>query len=111
MESRRSQGNRTYLELMRHWNLILPGRVLRVNYEHLVEDLGASVRRILAHCGVEFDPACLAFHRSRRAINTPSSEQVRQPIFREGLSQWRHYECWLNPLRETLGDAIVRYRD
>ena len=62
---------RTYLELMRHWNLILPGRVLRVNYEHLVEDLGASVRRILAHCGVEFDPACLAFHRSRHAINTP----------------------------------------
>ncbi len=102
---------RTYLELMRHWNRVLPGRVLRVSYEDLVEDLGASVRQILAHCGLEFDPACLAFYRSRRAINTPSSEQVRQPLFREGLSQWRHYDPWLDPLRETLGDAIVRYRD
>jgi len=102
---------RTYLELMRHWNRVLPGRVLRVSYEDLVEDLGANVRQILALCGLEFDPACLAFHRSRRAINTPSSEQVRQPLFREGLSQWRHYDPWLDPLRETLGDAIVRYRD
>jgi len=102
---------RTYLELMRHWNRILSGRVLRVSYEDLVADLGASVRPILAHCGLEFDPACLAFHHNRRTINTPSSEQVRQPIFREGLSQWRQYDRWLDPLRETLGDAIVRYRD
>jgi tetratricopeptide (TPR) repeat protein len=102
---------RTYLELMRHWDRVLPGRVLRVSYEDLVDDLGASVRRILAHCGLEFDPACLEFHRSRRAINTPSSEQVRQPLFREGLSQWRHYDPWLGPLREKLGDAIGRYRD
>jgi tetratricopeptide (TPR) repeat protein len=102
---------RTYLEVMRHWDRVLPGRALRVSYEDLVEDLGASVRQILAHCGLEFDPACLAFYRSVRAINTPSSEQVRQPLFREGLSQWRHYSPWLDPLRETLGDAIVRYRD
>ncbi|MGZ5251090.1 MAG: tetratricopeptide repeat-containing sulfotransferase family protein [Caldimonas sp.] len=102
---------RTYLELMRHWNRVLPGRVLRVSYEDLVEDLGASVRRILAHCGLEFDPACLEFHGNRRAINTPSSEQVRQPLFREGLSQWRHYDPWLDPLKEMLGDAIGRYRD
>ncbi len=102
---------RTYLELMRHWDRVLPGRVLRVSYEDLVEDLGANVRRILAYCGLEYDPACLEFHRSRRAINTPSSEQVRQPLFREGLSHWRHYDPWLDPLRETLGDAISRYRD
>ncbi|HLJ06077.1 MAG TPA: sulfotransferase, partial [Acetobacteraceae bacterium] len=102
---------RTYLALMRHWNRVLPGRVLRISYEDLVEDLGASVRRILAHCGLAFDPACLDFHRSRRAINTPSSEQVRQPLFREGLSQWRHYEPWLDPLKEMLGDAICRYRE
>jgi predicted Zn-dependent protease len=102
---------RTYLELMRHWDRVLPGRVLRVSYEDLVDDLGASVRRILAHCGLEYDPACLAFHRSRRAINTPSSEQVRQPLFREGISQWRNYDPWLDPLRKTLGDAIGRYRD
>jgi tetratricopeptide (TPR) repeat protein len=102
---------RTYLELMRHWDRVLPGRVLRVSYEDLVEDLGANVRRILAYCGLEYDPACLESHRSRRAINTPSSEQVRQPLFREGLSQWRHYDSWLDPLKETLGDAISRYRD
>ncbi|MEJ0093982.1 MAG: tetratricopeptide repeat protein [Methylocella sp.] len=102
---------RTYLELMRHWDRVLPGRVLRVSYEDLVEDLGASVRRILAYCGLEYDPACLAFHRSQRAINTPSSEQVRQPLFREGISQWRNYDPWLDPLRKALGDAIVRYRD
>jgi tetratricopeptide (TPR) repeat protein len=102
---------RTYLELMRHWNRVLPGRVLRVSYEDMVDDLGASVRRILAHCGLEFDPACLEFHSNRRAINTPSSEQVRRPLFREGLSQWRHFDPWLGPLREKLGDAIGRYRD
>jgi tetratricopeptide (TPR) repeat protein len=102
---------RTYLELMRHWSRVLPGQVLRVSYEDVVDDLDASVRRILAHCGLEFDPACVAFHRSRRAVNTPSSEQVRQPIFRDGLSQWRRFDPWLDPLREALGDAIVRYRD
>lgn len=102
---------RAYLELMRHWTRVLPGRVLRVSYEDLVQDLDASVRQILAHCGLEFDPACLQFHHSRRAINTPSSEQVRQPLFREGLSGWRHYDRWLDPLRESLGDAIERYRD
>ncbi|WOJ89041.1 tetratricopeptide repeat protein [Methylocapsa polymorpha] len=102
---------RTYLELMRHWDRVLPGRVLRVSYEDLVDDLGGNVRRILAYCGLEFDPACLEFHRSRRAINTPSSEQVRQPLFREGLTQWRRYDPWLDPLREALGDAISQRRD
>jgi tetratricopeptide (TPR) repeat protein len=97
---------RAYLELMRHWDRVLPGRVLRVSYEDLVEDLDVNVRRILDHCGLDFEPACLEFHRSRRAISTPSSEQVRQPLFREGLSQWRRYEPWLGLLRETLGDAI-----
>ena len=69
------------------------------------------MRQILAHCGLEFDPACLEFHGNRRAINTPSSEQVRQPLFREGLSQLRHYDPWLDPLKEMLGDATGRYRD
>lgn len=102
---------RTYLQVMRHWDRVLPGRILRVSYEDLVEDLDTNVRRLLVHCGLEFDAACLTFHRSQRAINTPSSEQVRQPLFREGLSQWRHYEPWLSPLREILGDATARYRD
>jgi tetratricopeptide (TPR) repeat protein len=102
---------RTYLELMRHWDEILPGKVLRVHYEDLVEDLEPNVRRILGFCGLEFEPACLEFHKTARNVATASSEQVRQPLFREGLDQWRHYEPWLGPLRNTLGDALLRYRD
>jgi tetratricopeptide (TPR) repeat protein len=102
---------RVYLDLMGHWDRVLPGRVLRVGYEDLVEDIDSSVRRILDHCGLEFDPACLEFHRSRRTVNTPSSEQVRQPLFREGISQWRRFEPWLDPLKQALGDAVDRYRD
>ena len=102
---------RSYLELMRHWDEVLPGRVLRICYEDIVEDLAAGVRRLLEHCGLEFEPACLEFHRSARTVNTASSEQVRQPIYRSGLAQWRHYEPWLAPLRHALGDALVRYRE
>ena len=89
----------------------LPGRVLRVQYEDLVEDLEGQVRRLLAHCGLPFEPACLAFHETRRSVRTPSSEQVRQPLGREGLSQWTHYAPWLGPLRAALGDALTGYRD
>ena len=102
---------RTYLELMRHWDAVLPGRVLRLRYEDVVQDLEDSVRRLLEFCGLEFEPACVEFHRTERSVRTASSEQVRQPIYREGLSQWRHYEPWLAPLRETLGDALSRYRE
>ncbi len=102
---------RAYLDLMRHWDDVLPGRVLRVHYEDVVEDLDGAVRRVLRHCELPFEPACLAFHETRRSVRTPSSEQVRQPISREGLEQWRHYEPWLGPLRDTLGDALTRYRD
>lgn len=101
---------RTYLELMEHWDAALPGRVLRVQYEEVVEDLEHNVRRILGFCELPFERACIEFHRTERSILTASSEQVRQPIFREGLDQWRHYESWLGPLREALGDALVRYR-
>ena len=102
---------RTYLELMAHWQRVLPGRVLRVHYEDVVADLEANVRRILEFCGLEFEPACLEFHQTRRNIGTPSSEQVRQPIFRSGLDQWRHYEPWLEPLKDSLGDALTGYRE
>jgi tetratricopeptide (TPR) repeat protein len=101
----------TYLELMRHWDAVLPGRVLRVQYEDVVTDLEGSVRRILDHCGLEFEPSCVEFHRTERSVRTASSEQVRQPIYREALEQWRHYEPWLGPLRESLGDALTRYRE
>jgi tetratricopeptide (TPR) repeat protein len=102
---------RTYLELMRHWNAVLPGRILRVCYEDVVEDLEGNVRRILEFCGLEFEPACVEFYRTERSVRTASSEQVRQPIFRDGLSQWRNYETWLGPLKDSLDDALIRYRE
>jgi tetratricopeptide (TPR) repeat protein len=102
---------RTYLELMRHWDAVLPGRVLRVQHEDLVDDLEGNVRRLLEFCGLEFERACVEFHRTERSVRTASSEQVRQPIYREGLEQWRHYQPWLEPLREALGDALGSYRD
>jgi tetratricopeptide (TPR) repeat protein len=102
---------RTYLELMRHWQRVLPGRILRVQHEELVDDLEGQVRRILAYCELGFEPACVEFHRTERSVRTASSEQVRQPIYREGLEQWRHYEPWLGAMRDTLGDALTRYRE
>jgi tetratricopeptide (TPR) repeat protein len=101
---------RTYLDLMQHWDEALPGQVLRVSYEDVVEDLEGNVRRILKFCGLEFEQACLDFHQTERSIHTASSEQVRQPLFREGLFQWRNYEPWLQPLEDALGDALIRYR-
>jgi tetratricopeptide (TPR) repeat protein len=101
---------RTYLDLMEHWDAVLPGRVLRVQHEDVVDDLEGSVRRILDHCGLPFEDACVEFHKSKRSVRTPSSEQVRQPIFRDGLDQWKNYEAWLGPLSDALGDAKERYR-
>ena len=102
---------RTYLELMRHWNEALPGRVLEVQHEDVVADLESHVRRILDYCGLPFEPACLEFHKTQRSVRTASSEQVRQPIFREGLEQWRNYQPWLESLQMALGDALARYRE
>jgi tetratricopeptide (TPR) repeat protein len=102
---------RTYLELMRHWDRVLPGRILRIQHEDVVEDLEGNVRRILDFCGLEFEPACIEFHKTERSVRTASSEQVRQPIFREGLDQWTNFEPWLHPLKEALGDALNQYRD
>jgi tetratricopeptide (TPR) repeat protein len=102
---------RAYLDLMRHWDNVLPGRVLRVSYEDVVQDLETNVQRLLDFCGLPFDPACLEFHRTGRSVRTASSEQVRQPIFRDGIDQWRNYEPWIGSLRDALGDALTRYRE
>ena len=102
---------RTYLELMRHWDAVLPGRILRVWYEDVVENLEGNVRRILEFCGLEFEPACVEFYKTERSVSTASSEQVRRPIFLGGLFQWRNYEPWLGPLKDKLDDALIRYRD
>jgi tetratricopeptide (TPR) repeat protein len=93
---------RDYLALMDHFDQVLPGRVHRVDYETMVADTEGETRRLLAHCGLAFEPACLRFWETERAVRTASSEQVRRPIFRQGLDQWRHYEPWLTPLAEAL---------
>ena len=98
---------RTYVRLMDHWDEVLPGFVLRVMHEDVVDDLETQVRRMLDFCGLPFEENCIHFHRTERSIRTPSSEQVRQPIFREGLDRWQRYEKHLGPLRETLGAEIL----
>jgi tetratricopeptide (TPR) repeat protein len=96
---------RTYLEIMRHWDRVLPGRVLRVQHEDVVDDLEGSVRRLLDFCSLEFEPQCISFHETRRSVRTASSEQVRRGISRAGLDQWKNFEPWLGPLKEALEDA------
>jgi tetratricopeptide (TPR) repeat protein len=91
-----------YVRLMRHWEAVLPGKILRVRHEDLVTDFPLNVARIFRFCGLEPEPACFEFHRTERAVHSSSSEQVRQPISRAGLGQWRHFERWLQPLREAL---------
>lgn len=101
---------RDYVELMVHFDAVLPGRVHRVIYEDLVENTEAEIRRLLDHCGLPFEAGCLNFHQNDRAVRTVSSEQVRRPIFREGLDQWRSYEPWLGPLKHALGSALEDWR-
>jgi tetratricopeptide (TPR) repeat protein len=95
---------RDYVSLMRHFDQVLPGRVHRVHYEQLVGDLEGEVRRLLTYCGLPFEAQCLRFHETRRVVQTASSEQVRQPLYTEGLEQWRNFEPWLGELKTALGD-------
>ena len=97
---------RQYVKLMDHWDQVLPGFVLRVQHEDVVDDLEGQVRRILEFCGLPFEQACVDYHQTERSIRTPSSEQVRQPIFRTSLEQWRNYEPWLGPLKDALGPEV-----
>jgi tetratricopeptide (TPR) repeat protein len=101
---------RDYVDLMAHYDAVLPGRVHRVIYEDLVEDTEAQVRRLLDYCGLEFEAGCLKFYENDRAVRTVSSEQVRRPIFREGLEQWRRFEPWLDPLKTALGPTLETWR-
>jgi len=94
---------RDYVRLMRHYDEVLPGRVLRVRYEGLVTDLEREVRRLLDYCGLAFESQCLRFYETERPVQTVSSEQVRRPIYTESLEQWRHFEPWLGELRSALG--------
>ena len=94
------------MRLMQHWDEVLPDFVLRVQHEDVVEDLEGQVRRLLDFCELPFEQACLDFHKTDRSIRTPSSEQVRQPIYRSGLDQWRHFEAHLDPLKQALGPEV-----
>jgi hypothetical protein len=94
---------------MAHWDEVLPGKVLRVHYEHVVADLEGQLRRILDYLGLPFEESCLHYYQTDRSIRTPSSEQVRQPIYQGGLEQWRNFEPYLDVLKRELADEISRY--
>jgi hypothetical protein len=96
-----------YLELMDHWHAVLPNQILSVHYEDLVRDLPATIATILAYCGLEFEDACVDFHLNSRAVATPSSEQVRQPIYTDALEHWKNYEEFLSPLKLALENYDV----
>jgi hypothetical protein len=98
-----------YWRFMRHFDVIQPGAVHRVINERLIEDPEGEIGRMLDFIGVPFDPACLDFHKNKRAVGTPSAEQVRRPLNRDGVDQWRHYEQWLGPLKTALGPALEQW--
>jgi len=97
---------RDYVRLMDHWDAVLPGRVHRVQYEDMVSDTEAQIRTLLDYCELDFEEQCLRFYETERAVRTPSSEQVRKPIYTQGMDQWRHYESHLDPLKNALGPDI-----
>lgn len=100
---------RDYVEVMAHFDAVLPGRIHRVIYERMVEDTESEVRRLLDYCGLPFEPQCLRFFENERPVRTASSEQVRRPIYKEGVDHWRHFEPWLGPLKEALGPVLDSY--
>ena len=102
---------RDYVDLMLHFDNALPGRIHRVIYERLVEDTESEVRALLEYCGLPFEPQCLRFFENERSVRTASSEQVRQPIFRDALEHWRRFEPWLGPLKAAIGPAVDTYPD
>ena len=100
---------RDYVGLMAHFDAVSPGKVHRVIYERMVGDTEGEVRSLLAHVGLPFEDACLRFWTNDRAVRTASSEQVRQPIFDEGVDHWRNFEPWLDPLKAALGPVLQAY--
>lgn len=96
-----------YLRMMAHWDDVLPGKILRVQYEDVVTDLETQVRRILDFLELPWEDDCLRFHATERAVRTASSEQVRQPIYASGVGFWRHYAPQLDELREVLAPVLA----
>jgi len=100
---------RSYLALMDHWDATLPGKVLHLQYEELVRNPETSIRRLLEHCRLPFEAACLSFHKTQRTVRTASAEQVRQPLYTSGVGYWRHFERELEPLRRALENSLKRF--
>jgi tetratricopeptide (TPR) repeat protein len=100
---------RDYVELMAHFDAVLPGKIHRVYYEAMIENTEDQIRNLLAYCGLPFEDSCLRFYENDRAVRTASKQQVRRPIFKESVEQWRHFERWLAPLKETLGVVLDEY--
>lgn len=100
---------RDYVELMSHYDAVLPKKVVRVCHEELICDPERYIRALLARCGLPFEPQCLRFYENSRPVRTASAEQVRRPIFRDGIDQWRHFEPWLGPLKSALGEVLNTY--
>ncbi len=98
----------TYLKLMDYWDSVLPSKVYCVQYEEMVNDTETQIRQLIDHCGLSFEEQCLQFFDNKRSVHTASSEQVRQPIYQKGMQQWRHFEQWLEPLKESLGEETLK---
>jgi tetratricopeptide (TPR) repeat protein len=101
---------RDYVAIMAHFDRVAPGKIHRVFHEAMVSDTETEIRRLLDYCGLPFEESCLRFHENDRAVRTASSEQVRRPIFRDGLEQWRRFEPWLGPLKSALGPTLAHWR-
>ena len=102
---------RDYVGLMRYWQQLFPKQILAVQYETLVDNFEPQVRRLLNYCGLEFEPSCVNFYQTKRAVRTASSEQVRQPLYRTSLHQWQSYADFLQPLQSSLGFSLQDYND
>jgi len=101
----------SYVKLMNHWDKVLPGKVLRVNNEDVIDDLEGQVRRILQFIDIPFEESCVSFHKTERSVRTASSEQVRQPINKKGMGRWKPYAKHLKPLLETIDNNLLKQED
>ena len=91
---------------MEHWDKVLPGKVHRVIYENMVQDTENEIRNLLNYCELDFEESCLNFYKTKRTVRTPSSEQVRQPIYKKGVGQWENFDIWLDTLKKTLNSEV-----
>ncbi|NCU88721.1 MAG: sulfotransferase, partial [Proteobacteria bacterium] len=101
----------SYIKLMNHWNDVLPGKILRVNNEDVIDDLEGQVKRILNFIDIPFEENCVSFHKTERSVRTASSEQVRQPINKKGMGRWKPYAKHLKPLLETIDNKLLKQED